>query len=218
MKGKFLGLILVVLLFAGVGIYMFYQAEQTKKVDAIAAVQVTETRENFEDFLNKFLNDISKEAHNYKESRMVLVSLVKPENLKNSAYIQENEALAAETIASLQTQMDQIMALFETADQRVSTLAQSFDEAEKAEILKRWKIQRDERSAQFLTYFQSEQDILAAYKELLQFYAQKRGAMSVDVANNKIMFTNPEDQIAADAISARILELTKKQHDVLKAQ
>ena len=68
---------------------------------------------------------------------------------------------------------------------------------DRAGIVESWKMQRDKRANQFLAYFTSEQEIIGAYNELLKLYADKRGAMSVDVANKKIMFTNPADQVAA---------------------
>lgn len=165
----------------------------------------------FEDALNEFLQTIASDVQIYKNNRKMLVSLVQPENIRNSSYIEENQALASDTVESLQAQMDKIMNQFAQTDKKMTALAHNFDEAGRTEIIRRWQFLRDENSKKLVSYFESDQKILEAYNELLQFYARKREAMSVDVANKKIMFTNPEDQKVADEIIRRIFQLNAEQ-------
>lgn len=208
--------LLAVLAGGGYAAYHFDLLKQPEAEQSVAAVETsTENRQAFEDFLNDFLKQVATEAQAYKQRRTVLVSLLQPENLKNSAYIQENEKLAEETTQGLQAQMDKIMSAFDQGDQKVAELVEHFAPEDRAGILESWKTQRDKRANQFLAYFTSEQEIIGAYNELLKLYADKRDAMSVDVANKKIMFTNPEDQVAADQITDKIAALSKAQRELL---
>lgn len=204
----------------GVGVVLHFknvrlEAERVKAEQEAQDRKDEELRAAFEDFLNGFLREVEKGALEYRQRRQILASLVRPENLKTPEYAQENASLAESTILALHIQMDEIMGAFARADEKISALTPGLSEAGRAIVEAKWQEVRKKQQDQFAAYFASERDVLAAYKALVDFYAVKKDAFTVDVESGEIRFAAPEDQAQAAELRGRIEQLDAAQGEFL---
>lgn len=170
----------------------------------------------FQEVLDEFLKNVDTKAIEYKNRRRVIVDLVRPENLGDPAYVQENQQMMESLIPELKTKMDDIMAEFSRAETEIrGTIAEQPPEKQQS-ILNQWRSVRDKQASHFLTFFASEQGILLAYQEMMQFYKDRQGAYVYDVSTNSLLFTNPADKPLEQELRERIKELESKQMDAIR--
>lgn len=184
---------------------------EKEKAEALAAL-----RQEFEDFLNGFLKNVATQAREYRQSRKVLMGLVQPADLRASEYIEENYNLGESTVMSLRLQMDKIMGLFEQADQDFATVLEKWPEDKRESMAQNWRETKDKQASLYVAYFASEQELLAAVQELLNFYYQKRDVLKVDIVQDRIVFSDPSDQVAHAALKDKIADLVAIQAEILK--
>ena len=187
------------------------QEEKERKAQKAAAL-----KQQVDDFINGFLVDIKNEMREYKKGRAVLNELGTPANLREKAYIAENAKLAEKTVLDLQLQMDDVMSSFERADIEAQDLIARFEDSEQTLVQTRWGEVRDENAEKFMNFFASEEDILMAKLRLLEFYAENKDILTVDVVNDHIVFDALEKQEQEALLRARIMELEAEQKDLLK--
>ena len=173
--------------------------------------------QKFEDVLNGFLKSVQTKAVDYKNRRKVITELVKPENLGQAAYVQENQQLMTTLVPELKVKMDEIMAVFNEAETSIrETIATQ--PAEKQEgILNDWRAVRDKQASHYLAFFASEQDILGAYQELMNFYQAKQGAYTYDESTLSLLFNNPADKPQERTLRERIKEMEDAQAEAIRS-
>jgi len=191
-------------------------AQEKEEADRLEQERLTRLQ-GFEGFLNNFLQEVQVQAVSYKKSRAVLNELSKPSNLGEPEYIEENARLAESTVMSLQLQMDDIMSIFGAADQQAQDLIHQFEGETQLTIQKNWTDVRDQNTTKYTAFFAMEQDVLMAQLKLIEFYAEHREVLSVDVANDRVLFESVELQEQEALLRGEIIELKASQKDVLKA-
>ncbi|MCC6597986.1 MAG: hypothetical protein IT559_04280 [Alphaproteobacteria bacterium] len=213
-----LAFVLFVGVFSGVLAYMSAKRQEQagKQYVAEQKAQNAEIKADFEVFLNGFLADVEKNAFAYKQRRKVLTGLIKPENMKMPEYIEENASLAESTILALHLQMNEILEAFAKADHEIETLLPGLPEGERIAARQKWEQVRTNSQDQFTGYFASERDILAAYKKLLHFYAEKKESISIDSESNAVYLLKPEDQKEALALQKDIKDLEAAQIEFMQ--
>jgi len=175
-----------------------------------------ETKAHFEDFLNGFLKDIHDGAQIYKQERMVLDNLVKPENFKTPAYLKENTAFLDTTATELQAKMDKVMVVFEKADEALIPLLKELSDTERPVVEKKWKDIREKQAALFMGYFASEQDIITAYQALMHFYVSKIQSLQIAAETGEITFESEADTKTAQDLKDKIDALTQAQAELFQ--
>lgn len=222
-------LALVVVLFGGG--YVLYQNYQQKQVRIAAekleaealALKAAEAKKQetevlnkaFEVFLNDFLARVHGEVVEYRQGRVVLNDLGKPENLREAEYIEENARMAEATVMALQLKMNDIMALFDEADSAIQPLLEQFDEEDRVLVSKTWSDVRVKNAEHFMAYFTSEQQILNAQLKLIEFYNENSGILRVDDAQKHILFDSVEKQEEEALLRGQIIKFRALQKDFL---
>ena len=171
--------------------------------------------QSFERSLNDFLRQVDARMQDYRNDRKVLEGLVRPENMRDPAYIAENYALAQEVIPSLRTQMDALLNVFDEKEKEVRAILANQPESARKRIFKYWKDMKNEQASAFVTYFTVEDEIIKAHEALIQFYYAHRQSITYDRDNNEVHFVNPEDDARAQALRQVIRNLKRQQSDAL---
>ncbi len=170
----------------------------------------------FQDVLDEFLHNVQSKAKEYKLRRKVVVELVKPENLGNPAYVQENQTMMESLIPELKTKMDEIMGEFSRAETEIRDAIAVQPPDKQQEILNKWRAVRDKQASHFLTFFASEQEVLQAYQDMMQFYKDRQGAYIFDQSTNSLLFNNPADKPQERELRERIKQLESKQMESIR--
>ncbi len=180
-----------------------------------AATQA-EFNKTFQNVLNTFLKDVQIKAKEYKSRRKVIIELVKPQNLGNPAYVQENQQMMDTLIPELKAKMDEIMAVFNQAETDIRSAISTQPADKQQSILNKWRSVRDEQANTYLAFFSSENDILQVYQEMMQFYKDRQGAYAYDEVTRSLLFTNPADKPHEHALRDRIKELESVQIEAMR--
>jgi class 3 adenylate cyclase len=176
------------------------------------------TLEAVEDFLNGFLREVNDAAREYKQRRVILTNLAQPENMTTPEYIAENGSLAESTLMALQLQMDKIMGVFKTADEKFEALVGVLKEGDQPAVRRKWEDERKAQTDLFMGYFSSEQSVLKAYGDLIRFYAEKKDTLKIDSAAKTISFEAPEDHAKHDELKAALKSAQEQQAEFLKPE
>lgn len=175
------------------------EAEQKAVEDAERKAQeeqrVVELTAEFESFLNGFIAEISKASREYKASKAVMKGLVKPETMAMAAYAEENYKLGEATILNMKLQMDEMMQIFQKADEQFEALIEKWPEGRRDTINKSWIQLRDARLNQLVGFFESENDVLAAMQELLFICSENKELMAIGDDPSIVSFT--DESVAA---------------------
>jgi len=170
------------------------EAEQKAVEDAERKAQeeqrVVELTAEFESFLNGFIAEISKASREYKASKAVMKGLVKPETMAMAAYAEENYKLGEATILNMKLQMDEMMQIFQKADEQFEALIEKWPEGRRDTINKSWSELRDARLNQLVGFFESENDVLAAMQELLFICSENKELMAIGDDPSIVSFTD----------------------------
>lgn len=144
----------------------------------------------FEGMLNTFLKDLASKSSSYKDSRKALGDLIKPENIREEAFLEENKAFAENLILEMEGQMDGIIASFDKADQEIKALLSTNPGVDEQVILNKWKSVKDERMENYMSFFLLEKDYLKKHIDILELLIRSKGQFQIDVINNTIVFNN----------------------------
>ncbi len=174
-------------------------------------LQAPDIRQDFENLLNEFLTSITTQAREYKKQRKILFELSNPDNLRETAYIEENYAIAQELIPALHKKMDMLIKSFEIAEAQIHTLLKGQSEKTSIAIIKEWKALKTQQAGSYVEFFALESEILTLYEELMRFYYIKQNDYQVDMDLGKIVFYVKEDEIMRDNIHQKISSLSREQ-------
>lgn len=144
----------------------------------------------FEDMLNDFLRDLASKSNAYKDSRQALGDLIKPENIREEAFVAENKTFAENLITEMESQMDGIISSFDKADQEIKVLISTNPGVDEQIILSKWKSIKDERMENYMSFFLLEKDYLKKHIDILDLLIRSTGQFKIDVINNNIVFSN----------------------------
>ncbi len=190
-------------------------AEEELRLEEEKAAHLVVLTQGFEDFLNKFLQDVSRETKEYRKTRKVLVGLIEPANLRSPEYIEENYNLGEASVMSLRLQMDKIMGLFEEAELLFQAQLAKWPEGRGDVISQSWVKMKEKQVNLYLAYFTSEQDLLAAMQELLAFYHERRDVLYVDIGAGRIVLEDEDDIERHATLKAQVDELSAMQAEFL---
>lgn len=214
----------VVVLLAG-GAYFVYSSqqaatppapvEQAPSADQAAAEQQAFNKK-FDEVMDGFVKTVQARAIDYKNRRKVITELVKPENLGQAAYVQENQQLMTTLVPELKVKMDEIMAVFNDAETNIRQTISTQPPEKQEEIINQWRSVRDKQASHYLAFFASEQDILGAYQDLMNFYQAKQGGYTYDESTLSLLFNNPADKPQEHALRERIKEMEDAQAEAIK--
>lgn len=212
-----IGALLAVLAIGAGGAYVFLQKPQEAPVASLQepAPEAPSLEKKFETLLNEFLQSVNEKAQAYKNERKVLAELVKPENLRDPAYVEQNYQLMKTTIPSLRLRIDDLMLVFEGTEVRVAALVSGQPEEVGKRIVQEWRKLKQEQTALYVSFFEIEEEVLRTFESLMEFYYLKRGSYKFDSVNNQILFDKPEDEMNARALASQLAELVQKESALL---
>ncbi|MGB4106570.1 MAG: hypothetical protein WBK55_02090 [Alphaproteobacteria bacterium] len=205
--------VLVVLIVAVGGIYVMQNHQTTfdKRQAAEEQERGRELEKRFEEFLNKFLKNIHDGMVSYKKERKMLIELVGPANLRDPAYVEENYKLVQQLIPSLRQRMADVIGIFETAQTEMDALLVGQPETTRARIVQQWDELKRMQGQAYMDFFATENDLLTAYGDLMNFYYDRRTAFEVNIDARQVIFKNPEDTAEEKRLKQRIDDLYAQQ-------
>ncbi len=165
----------------------------------------------FEDALNNFLRSVHAQARDYKKQRKVLNELVRPENLRSTAYVEENYLLVHEIVPDLRGKMNALMGSFAETEKEIHSLLEGTSPEFRQTVLRSWKNLKDKQASQFIVFFMKEEETLPLYETLMAFYYEHRSEYSFNQDENEILFQTPENQLKARVLRDAIADQRKKQ-------
>lgn len=197
----------ILIVLAGGSYFEMRQIEASARVAAAEkARQEQEARDalnqRFEDKLNAFLQSVAEKAKAYKARRRIFTDLIKPANMADPRYVEENYGLMQAAAPDLRKQMDDIMASFQAAEADIYALIRDEPEDRRKAVIASWQTLKDKRATAYMAFFAAEQDIVKAYLDLMAFYRERRGAFAYEAASSTLVFRDEADK-------ARQLELLK---------
>lgn len=173
--------------------------------------------EKFEFILGRFVKDVAEEANEYKKQRQVLPQLIHPAGLTNPEYIAENAALMEDTAKKLREQIITVMGVFDQAEDDIELLLTYQTEETAEDIRARWKELKEKQTVLYVDFFSYEEDIIAAYQNLMNFYAENAEEIHYDGETERLVFSDAVDIQAEEKLRAEIESLNKEQEAVLQA-
>lgn len=186
-------------------------SQQSEKPAEVASAQT-----QFDEILKTFLADVNKAVGEYRAERKIIVESVKPENLQEPAYVEENYDMVRALLPSLRKRKDVIFNAFDVTEVKVQELVAMQPEADRQPILDQWAKLKQEQMNLYQNFFTAEDEIIKAYDNLLTFYYSKRYEFTVDLEKNTIVFKTPEDNDRARLMQDTVASLHAKQSEVLQ--
>ena len=169
----------------------------------------------YEDFLNAFIKNVGEKTAAYKARRAVMADLVKPENLKNPKYVEENEVMMRSLSVELNKQMDDIMRAFKDADIEMNKMTTGRPEAERKNTLQAWDNLKERQGQSYVALFTAEEDIIKAYQNLMDFYYERRGIFVYD-GQGELIFQNQISKTQETALIKAIADMTAQEAQLNK--
>ncbi len=205
-----------------VGVIGFYSISNIKgppsAVERAQALESPELRTNFNAFLEKFLKSVETGMADYKAERKVLVEAAGPLNLRQPEYVEENYSMSKQLTSSLRVRIDHILHIFREAEADVGTLLTNEPAEVRRAISEEWSQLKQKQEKVYIDYFAVENELLAAYDDLMNFYYAKRYEFQVDVDSSAFVFKLPEDDAEAKRLQQRIDDLYAKEKAILNEQ
>lgn len=211
---------LLLLVFLGAGAFILYSnhQEQLAKI-AAEELRIEEERrekaralaQNFEDSLNGFLQALSAEISLYRKDRKVLMGLIKPVNLRDPTFVDENTALASETAKRLNERMERVVEMFSETDRELRALIPDLQKFQAVSAQEHWNAVKKTELERYLAFFESEQSIIDEVLTLMTFYNENQSDMAVDVIRDRVAFSNIETQARAYEIQEKLRRLKDEQ-------
>ncbi len=210
--------VLVVLIVAVGGIYVMQNHQTTfdKRQAAEEQERGRELEKRFEEFLNKFLKSIHDGMVEYRKERKVLVELVGPRNLSDPAYVEENYKLVQQLVPSLRQKMADVIGIFEAAQTEMDSLLAGQPETTQAPIIRQWDELKRMQGQAYMDFFATENDLLSAYQDLMNFYYDKRTSFEVNAATRGVIFKNAQDVAEEKQLKQRIDDIYEQQDALTK--
>ena len=218
-KDKIIIAAVLAILAIGAGVYVFLQKPQEiqpqPSQEQAPIPEESSLEKQFDALLNEFLKSVDEKAQAYKNERRVLAELVRPENLRDPAYVEQNYQLMKTTVPSLRLQIDDLMLVFENTEARVTALISGQPEEIGGPIAQEWQKLKQEQAVLYVSFFEIEEEMLRTFESLMEFYYIKQGSYKFDSVNNEILFDNPEDEMNAKALTSKLMELAQKESALL---
>ncbi len=173
-------------------------------------------KRQFGELLKEFPKSVETAMASYKKDRKILIEALKPVNLREPGYVEQNYIMVNELIPVLRGKMIGVIEVFENTDRSVNELLVNQPESVSRPVLQEWDAMNDARGRVYIDYFSFESELLTAYDELMEFYYRKKGAFEVDIGAGAIVFKTPEDNTQAGRLQGRIKDLLAQQSAMLK--
>jgi hypothetical protein len=196
---------------AAVGSLHFYDGQRPEP-----QTQKPSLEKSFEILLNDMLQDVQRELRAYKDQRKILADMVKPENLRDPSYVEENYRMMQELGPRLRLQMQSVMDIFNRADRNVSALLENEPDIKRQDILENWKNLKTLYVVPYMDYFRIETEILTVYEDLMTFYFVHAGDFRFDSQSFSLLYDKETDRLRSENLLARIAQLSEMQASVLQ--
>ena len=171
------------------------EAERIAREKEAKVLRQLELKQEFEVFLNDFLNEVRAKIRKYRESRRIMDDLLKPANLRSRKFVKENRGLGEATIMSLSLQADAIMTVFDKAQKRFETEFQQFENEEQAKVNKSWAEVWGEQQERYKLYFATDKEVLQSIQDLLVFYRTYMKSLRVDFEKDIVYMADKQKEI-----------------------
>lgn len=213
---------LLLALLAGYGSYTYYKEHTRKQIalelqkaeeEAKIRQAIIEDRKKryarFEALLNGLIRDISEQAREYKIRRSVLKESLSPHNFSTPEYAAQTYKAYIEIMApSLREQSDNLMAVFDDYQNRALETLKDVPEEKKAVFMEEWNKMIKDKIERFILFFQHEEKIIQAHKNLLEFYYKNAKTYTYQEETGSIIFLSEQAK-------AREAELVLEVRDLL---
>ncbi|MDH5722490.1 MAG: hypothetical protein OEY94_04100 [Alphaproteobacteria bacterium] len=216
--------IIIFILICGFGGFILYQkhaqkqqltaqhiAEEKVQSSAVNQASLEERKERYKKFeiiLNGLLRDVGTQAKLYKKQRNVLKEILDPYNFKtpNDA-AQSYKAFVEIIMPGLRNQADNVMGVFDTYQTHVEETLKDIPDEKKEVFLRKWNTMIKDKIEEFILFFQKEEKILEAYKNLLEFYYKNSNTYVFKEENEKIIFLDEHAKTKETALTLEIQTL-----------
>lgn len=172
--------------------------------------------QSFENSLNMFLADVYEQMTEYRKRRKILSDVLRPENLKNSAYIQQGYQLTKQTIPDLTQRSENIIQSFSKKDADIRELIKNRPPAAQKNIWQAWENVKRNQGNLYVKYFTLEQDVLGSHEALMYHYFQNKERLQYNDALNTISFNDAELNAKTAQLKAAINNLKEQQKALSK--
>ena len=216
-----LGGVLVVL--AGAAFYVMQMDAPTamppedQAVAPAAEAEATDINSQFETVLNDFLHSINDKAKAYRDERKVLGELVKPENLREVTYIDQNYEMMKGTISALRLKIEDLMRVFTDTELKVKSLLEGQSPEMSTAVTAEWQKLKDQQAGLYIDFFAIEDEILQGYDDLMTFLYNKKDEFTIDLQNGRFMFADAADDQTVKDLRLRLVELAEKETALLQS-
>jgi len=173
-------------------------------------------QKQFEDFINDFLDQLTEDIRTYKLKRQIVRDFIEPVSVRNEEYLAENNELMQQLSEEMIGDMDRIILSFDTADKKIHNLVSASITDNKNIILNKWNAIKNDQLDVYVSYFIFEKELLSVYQEVFSFYMALGASLKVDVAENKIIFSNPKNKNTYEGLLGRIESIKKESAFALK--
>ena len=173
-------------------------------------------QKQFEDFINDFLDQLTEDIRAYKIKRQIVRDFIEPVNVRNEAYLAENNELMQQLSEEMIGDMDRIILSFDTADKKIHNLVSASITDNKNIILNKWNTIKNDQLDVYISYFIFEKELLSAYHDVFNFYLALGDNLKVDTIENEIVFSNPKNEKTYENLLERIESVKKESALVLK--
>lgn len=193
----YMGTLIVALLCVGVSYYLqqqqankeALQAEQQRQEDEAAAQKLV-----YQSIMDDMLKNLTLKADIYKQKRNLLREMIKPDNFASPDGAQKTfDFFTTILTPDLRKASAEVMDVFTACHDRIYKELKDHTGALKEEFMQGWAAVEKEQVAQYVDFFEREEQDIAHHKDLVTFYYKYSKRMSVDPATGKATFTHFED-------------------------
>ena len=165
----------------------------------------------FENSLNMFLADVYEQMKEYRQRRKILSDVLRPENLRNAAYVAQSYQITKQTVPDLSQRSENIIQSFNKKDAEIRALIKDRPAAAQKNIWTAWENVKRKQGTLYVNYFTIEQDVLGSHEALMYHYFQNKDQLQYNDALNTISFTNAELNAKTSQLKSAIDRLKKQQ-------
>ncbi len=166
----------------------------------------------FEDFLNGFLGQLTKNVRDYKKDRRILKEVLNSFNLEGTSNIEKSYKVFREEIAPmLRKKRHDIIDIFKREDERILVLLEKQPKQTQEKIIKQWKDIKNEHLSGLIDFFELEEQLIQAHEKILKFYFVHSKLFRVDLQSGKIIFSQEKYRMQETELLKDIEDIRSRQ-------
>lgn len=173
-------------------------------------LQEESANQRFSSLLDEMVKKLANRATDYRQQRLVLQETLHPVNFETPDNAKESyRVFVHEVVPLLNRSADSVMAVFAEYDKKMEKLLGTAPDDLRTEIAAQWEEMRTTQLSDYVAFFEKEDRIIAAYQDLLKFYAQHSASYTVNVETESFVFNNTSVAVEEKRLLAALEEIKK---------